>query len=223
MKRRTLYVRCMKKIILFSTLISLVSFIAFGSISLTAASDATVRSYPYVISEAATLPQEEPQPEPRIPLQPAVVHAQEKDTRKLPANLHIPAIGLNSPIEYMGVIANGEMDVPSGTTNNVGWYKEGTVPGEQGSAVLAAHVFAAFSKLHQMKAGDSMYVQTKNGEQLRFVVREMKWYPLSELNPDMLFNRNNGKRLTLITCAGNLTPDRSTYDHRLVVYAVLAE
>lgn len=150
------------------------------------------------------------------------MHAQEKDTRGLHANLHIHVIGLNSPIEYMGATANSEMDVPSGTTNNVGWHKEGTMPGEQGSAVLAAHVFAAFSKLHQVKAGDSIYVQTKNGE-FHFVMREMKWYLLSELSPDMLFNRNDAKRLTLIACAGNLTPNRSTCNRRLVVYAVLAK
>jgi hypothetical protein len=36
---------------------------------------------------------------------------------------------------------------------------------------------------------------------------------------DQIFNRNDAARLNLITCHGQLTADRSTYTHRLVVYA----
>ncbi len=140
-----------------------------------------------------------------------------------PARLSIPSIGLDSPIIPMGMDAKGDLAVPNGDTNNVGWWAQGTVPGEMGTAVLDAHVFAAFSELHHLTPGAEIIVTTKDGAQLRFTVQEMHTYALSELTPDMLFNRAGARGLNLITCAGSLTADRSTYDHRLVVYATLTE
>jgi sortase A len=113
------------------------------------------------------------------------------------------------------------MDVPSGSTKNVGWYKYGTAPGDTGSAVLDAHVFAAFSNLHALRVGSDIYVTTANNNTLHFVVQETRLYKLGEVPATVLFNRSDTQRLNLITCAGKLTANHSTYDHRLVVYAVL--
>lgn len=140
-----------------------------------------------------------------------------------PVRVSIPSIALDSPIQNVGLTKNNEMDVPDGSTNSVGWYRAGTTPGEQGSAVFDAHVFAAFAQLDKLKAGDDIYVTAKDGAVLRFRVEEAVLYKLGALPPELLFNRADKKRLNLITCAGSLTADRSTYTHRLVVYAVLVE
>ncbi len=135
-----------------------------------------------------------------------------------PARLSIPAIGLEEQIIPLGVNEKGEMDVPSGDTSDIGWFKEGPRPGQRGSAVLDAHVFAAFSELDQLRVGDSVYVITESGAKLKFEVVQATVYKLSEISPDLLFNRNDAKRLNLITCAGQATADGSTYTHRLIVY-----
>lgn len=122
----------------------------------------------------------------------------------------------------MGLTPEGNLDVPDGKTNNVGWYAKGTVPGDMGSAVLDAHVYAAFSNLHELKKGDTIYVAMKDGSTKEFKVTGSRVYKLSELSGDELFNQDDGRYLHLITCAGSLTPDKSTYTHRLVVYAMLA-
>ncbi len=139
-----------------------------------------------------------------------------------PSRLIIPSIALNDTVAKVGVNAKGEMDVPAGNTRDVGWYDAGTMPGTVGSAVIDAHVFAAFSKLKNIKVGSDIYIETDSGQKLHFVVSEMKTYVLADVPADILFNRADTERLNLITCAGKLTDDRSTYDHRLVVYAVLA-
>ena len=139
-----------------------------------------------------------------------------------PIKLTIPAIQLNSRIISVGVNAKGEMDVPSGKTNNVGWYERGVVPGQTGTAVMDAHVFAAFANLHSLAVGDDVYVDVADGSRLHFVVRAVKTHLLSELTPAMLFQQTDGRHLNLITCAGSLTLDRSTYDRRLIVYTELA-
>jgi len=115
------------------------------------------------------------------------------------------------------------MDVPSGKTGNVGWYKGGTVPGQEGSAVLDAHVFAAFSALHSLSVGDSIYVTQADGSKLHFVVSDMQYYKLADVPAQTLFNRSGGAYLNLITCAGTYIPAAGTYDHRLVVYTTLAQ
>lgn len=141
----------------------------------------------------------------------------------MPVRVNIPAIGLNDPIERMGVLRNGELAVPSGSSNYVGWYAAGTIPGQTGSAVFDAHVFAAFKNLDQVRPGDDIYVEQADGAVAHFVVQKTELFKLSSLSPSYLFSRNDTQRLTLITCAGQLTPDHSTYDHRLVVSAVLAK
>jgi len=138
-----------------------------------------------------------------------------------PVELIIPSIKLDVPIQNVDVNSKGEMDVPDGKTNHVGWFQRGTIPGNTGSAVLDAHVFAAFKNLRYVKVDDDIYVRTKSGAYLHFRAEDSLVYKTAEVPLQQLFNRADASRLNLITCAGKLTPDHSTYDHRLVVYAVL--
>jgi sortase A len=140
-----------------------------------------------------------------------------------PVRLHIPSISLSSEVDALGINSKGEMEVPDGSTNKVGWYKDGTIPGEVGSAVLDAHVYAAFKKLKYVNLNDDIYVETTSGKQLHFKVTDSRVYKLGELTPDYLFNRKDAKRLNLITCAGTYSKKLGTYTHRLVVYAELVE
>ncbi len=123
----------------------------------------------------------------------------------------------------MGKNEKGEMDVPPGDTSRVGWYRNGTVPGKTGSAVIAAHVFAAFSKLADLAVGSDVYVITEKNERLHFVVRGTEEYALADVSNTHLFNRHDAKRLNLITCAGEFIPSMDTYDRRRIVYTELVD
>ncbi len=140
-----------------------------------------------------------------------------------PVRLIIPSIKLNAPIRGIGINTEGEMDVPSGHTKNVGWYQDGTIPGALGSAVLDAHVFAAFSKLKYVKPGSDIFILNQDGARLHFVVLEAATYPIADVPLFDLFHKSDMARLNLITCSGKRTSDGSTYDHRLVVYAALVQ
>lgn len=135
--------------------------------------------------------------------------------------LVIPSLGLNDTIVPVGLTSGGAMAVPSGKTNDVGWYDGGPQPGQPGSAVLDAHVFAAFAKLNNVQVGDPIYVQNEDGTQLEFKVTAVKEFALSHITSEDLFTPTGDRDLNLITCAGELTPDHSTYDHRLVIYTTL--
>jgi len=139
-----------------------------------------------------------------------------------PTWIMAPSINLFSPIQNVGVNEKGEMDVPEGNTNNVGWYENGAVPGNYGTAVLDAHVFAAFKNLSQVKAGEYIYIFMSSGRILSFMVKESNFYSISALSPQTLFEPyNTAKKLNLITCAGNFNYRLGTYDHRLIVTAEL--
>lgn len=139
-----------------------------------------------------------------------------------PVRLIIPSIGLDIPVSGVGINDKGEMDVPDASSGVVGWYKFGTIPGNVGSAVIDAHVYAAFAELRYVKVGNSIFVENERGDRLEFVVEASTVYKLGELTPAMLFSRRDARRLNLITCAGEPTADGSTYTHRLVVYTKLA-
>jgi len=163
----------------------------------------------------ATAPEKKPAREPE---KITVVH-----DGLVPASVAIPGISLETRVIPVGVNQKGEMDVPSGKTSDVGWYRHGVKAGAVGSAVLDAHVYAAFKNLHKVRPGDSIYVKDAEGRKLRFIVEETQLKTVEETSTWLLFARKDKARLNLITCAGTYIPSRGTYDKRFVVYAVLAD
>lgn len=152
----------------------------------------------------------------------AVASTTKKISSITPYELSIPSIKLDTSVIPVGLNAKGEMDVPSGKTNNVGWYKGGAKPGAVGSAVLDAHVFAAFKNLDDVKVGDSVYVTDVHGNELHYIIEKTETLPLAQISTQKLFNRSDTARLNLITCAGKYRATMGTYDHRFIAYAVLA-
>jgi LPXTG-site transpeptidase (sortase) family protein len=212
---------------LFSVVLSLVIISELPTPSSAASDTTSTPAETSAVTVATTSPVVPTEEAPRVPaavpvqvtIAPSPVSVVEGPV--VPSALSIPSSSIQAPIVPVGVNAKGEMAVPNGSTNNVGWYKDGVVPGGVGSAVLDAHVFAAFENLHTVVAGDSVYVRMSDGSTLHFVVRSTKLALLTELTPDMLFQQTDGRHLNLITCAGKLTPDHSTYDHRFIVYTEL--
>lgn len=80
--------------------------------------------------------------EPVIALASAFADDYVHDPSEYPARIAIPSIGLTAPIQNVGINGKGEIDVPDGSTRNVGWYQYGAVPGDLGNAIMDAHVYA---------------------------------------------------------------------------------
>lgn len=148
--------------------------------------------------------------------------------KEQPDRLLIPRIGVDAHIQYVGVAKSGNMAVPTNYTD-VGWFREGTVPGQVGSAVIDGHVdnglslAAVFKHLSELTVGDDIYIQTKDGSKLHFKVQEVAGYPYNGVDLQKLFNRTDAPRLNLITCEGTWIPSKKMYDGRHVVYAVLVD
>lgn len=145
-----------------------------------------------------------------------------------PATIRIPRLNIDTKIQQTGLNARGEMGVPTNYTD-VAWYKHGTIPGQRGSAVIDGHVdnglglAGVFKKLQELKKGDDIYVITKTGRELHFIVEEAVAYPYKSVPLEKLFTRADDARLNLITCGGAWIKSEKTYDERFVVYTRLAD
>lgn len=144
----------------------------------------------------------------------------------VPVSISIESIDVaGAPVREVGVEPDGQMEIPG--AREVGWYRFGSTPGEQGSSVLAAHIAfngvdGIFRHLDRADAGDLVTVGFDDGSEARFVVRATEEYFKEEL-PDDIWNRDGDSRLVLITCGGDFNEQLRSYDSNVVVYAELLD
>lgn len=142
-----------------------------------------------------------------------------------PVGLTIEKLAVDAPVGEYGVDSRRRMDVPDNITE-VGWYKFGPSPGEEGSAVLAAHVDLAgpgrglFYDLDELEPGDIVTVTYSDGSTGDFEVFARSTYLKTELPLDTIFSRTGRPVLTLVTCGGGFSRSANSYDSNVVVYAV---
>ena len=147
----------------------------------------------------------------------------------LPVKLKIPKIKVDANIEYVGLAADGAMDVPK-NYDNTAWYQLGPRPGEQGNAAIAGHVDsktgkAVFWDQSKLKPGDEIFVDGEDGVERKFVVKEIASYKRADAPLDRIFGASTQKSLNLITCDPTSTFNRTTneYAANVVVYTELAD
>jgi LPXTG-site transpeptidase (sortase) family protein len=139
--------------------------------------------------------------------------------------LVIASIGVDAPIEPVGLDAQGAMASP-GRLDNVGWFSRGPSPGEGGDAVIDGHYGlpstpAVFRHLDQLRPGDTMQVIWPDGRHLQFRIATATVLPANSPTPADVFSRSGPARLSLITCAGTWEQSQRTYSERLIVTAEL--
>lgn len=142
-----------------------------------------------------------------------------------PTRLVIPSLSVIAAVEPVGDDAQGNMAAPS-RPEQVGWYREGAMPGQAGNAVLDGHLDwtsgpAVFWHLARLSRGDQVIVVRANGTQVNFVVDSSVVFPF-DARPQGLFTTAGPPSLALVTCTGPWDRQRATYLDRLVVHAVLA-
>lgn len=142
----------------------------------------------------------------------------------LPARLKIPGINVDAIVEYVGLTADGAMDVPK-SQEHVAWFELGQRPGENGSAVIAGHYgrkggrASVFDNLYKLRTGDTVNIEDDKGATISFVVRSIRRYDAAADATDV-FSSDDGKaHLNLITCEGSWDKSAKQYPSRLVVFA----
>ena len=144
-----------------------------------------------------------------------------------PTRLQVPAIGVDTPLAPLGLLPDGDMQVPSDAAL-AGWYDLGPRPGQPGPAVIAGHVDSrngpgVFFRLRELRTGDLILVTLEDGSRLRFPVTGVEQHPKDALPVDRIWTETPQPVLRLVTCGGVF--DRATrhYTDNVVVYAGPAE
>lgn len=141
----------------------------------------------------------------------------------LPVRLIISSIHVNAAIRAVGLTSDGSMGIPK-LPRDTAWYMLGPKPGEKGSAVVDGHInwwygaTGVFAHLNDIKKGDKIIVQNDRGENIEFVVRELRSFGEKD-NPSEVFYSYDGKaHLNLVTCSGVWDKIAKVYTKRLVVF-----
>jgi LPXTG-site transpeptidase (sortase) family protein len=141
-----------------------------------------------------------------------------------PRAIRIDRLGVDAVVVPVGVrVGTGELDVPPSTTD-VAWYRYGATPGQDGSAVLAAHVDydgrkGVFFRLTELAPGDEVAVTDARGEVRRFVVDSTRHVAKRSLSAEELFRDAGAPVLTLVTCGGDFDRRARSYRDNVIVQA----
>lgn len=149
----------------------------------------------------------------------------EKQYGIIPDTIEIPAIDVESEVEKVGLLKNGQMAVPE-NFRITGWYELGPNPGERGSAVIAGHVDdktgpGVFFNLTDLQKGDEVKVKNKEGKQLVFEVVGKEIFPMDDAPVKKIFGYTSRQMLNLVTCTGPFDRSKGGHINRLVVYTEL--
>ncbi len=145
-----------------------------------------------------------------------------------PTSLDIPAIGVRTGrIIDLGLMPDGGLQVPP-DAGTVGWFTGAPAPGENGPAVLAAHVDykrvpGVFVRLKQLEQGDKVSVGRADGRTAVFTVYQVDRYSKSSFPTDRVYGDTPGPELRLITCGGAFDHSSGNYLDNVVVFARLTE
>jgi sortase (surface protein transpeptidase) len=148
--------------------------------------------------------------------------------RPKPTEVRIPKIGARSTLVEAGLDENQAIQVPPvEQPMQAAWYSYSQVPGEPGPSILLGHVDGnkkpgIFYKLHELKAGDEIFVKREDGKELRFTTTRTEQVPKDQFPEDAVYGTTTQPELRLITCGGAFDKAAHSYVDNIIVYAELS-
>ncbi|MEO8289565.1 MAG: class F sortase [Gaiellaceae bacterium] len=146
-----------------------------------------------------------------------------------PVALDIPAIGVQSVVQYLGLTAQNTLEVPAPGPHydEAAWYKYSSTPGAPGPAVITGHVDSAaggpsvFYNLGELRRGDKVLVTRADGLVAVFRVDGVRSYPKDRFPTMRVYGATDHAALRLITCGGPFDQGTGHYLENVVVFASL--
>lgn len=144
-----------------------------------------------------------------------------------PVRLRIPAIGVDSGMESLGVDAGGQLSPPV-DYDSAGWFSAGVVPGRIGPAIIAGHIDSAtgpavFAEIGALAVGEQVLVDMSTGDTLTFVITGSEQSPKAEFPTSDVYSNVPRPELRLITCAGSFDRSIGHYTDNLILFAALQQ
>jgi sortase (surface protein transpeptidase) len=140
-----------------------------------------------------------------------------------PVRVRIPAIKVNAPVGPLEIEENNVLPAPE-TAEGTGWWRAGPEPGERGPAVIVGHVDsytgpAVFYRLHELVAGQEIFVDRADGTTATFVASRVERHHKHAFPTEAVYGVTPNPQLRLITCGGDFDRQDRSYLDNIIVYA----
>ncbi len=144
-----------------------------------------------------------------------------------PVRLRIPAAGVDSALERVGLTATDWIAAP-GQWQVAGWYEGGPRPGQKGTAVIVGHVDsregpAVFHALPELRIGSAVHVDRRDGSTVSFQVTSRRQVPKDSFPAEEVYAPTLQPALLLMTCGGVFDRARGHYKDNVLLTAVPAD
>ncbi|MFG2641723.1 class F sortase [Streptomyces sp. NPDC048370] len=143
-----------------------------------------------------------------------------------PVRLRVPQIDVDTPMTRLGLGRDGSLDVPpAGDRNLAGWYKDGTTPGAEGTAIVAGHVDnargpAVFYALGALKKGHRIEVDRQDGRTAVFTIDAVEVYENKDFPDEKVYGETDRAEIRVITCGGGFDK-KAGYQGNVVAFGHL--
>ncbi len=180
------------------------------------------------------MPSVDPDPAPPPPVEDSTVPEEVDDPVFLPPSepdaIDIPAIGVHSEMQQVGLTAEHTLEVPAPGPHydHAAWYKHSPTPGSVGPSVIVGHVDSAsggpsvFFDLGELRPGDEVLVTRRDGTVAIFEVDAVGQYSKDDFPTELVYGDTDHAALRLITCGGAFDRGERSYVDNIVVFASLA-
>ena len=142
---------------------------------------------------------------------------------RAPVHISIPAIQVTAGITKLGLNKDGTVEVPE-DPDDAGWYRNGPMPSDPGSAVILGHVDskvgpAVFYRLKTLDPGDRIAVRLDSGSVAHFEVTQVAHYAIEDFPRHKVYAGTPERpALNLVTCGGKYDREAGGYQSNVVVY-----
>ncbi|GAC1524236.1 MAG: hypothetical protein NVS3B1_11730 [Marmoricola sp.] len=147
-----------------------------------------------------------------------------------PTRLRIPALGIDTAVNPIGLNPDGTLMVPQPGPhlNQAAWFKNSPTPGQLGASIIEGHVDSVdgksvFWRLGDIKPGDRIAIDRLDGARLIFTVNAVRDYPKARFPTLEVYGGDLSQpTLRLITCS-DFNPAIRHHTGDEVVYAHLTQ
>ncbi|SEO98794.1 class F sortase [Amycolatopsis saalfeldensis] len=146
-----------------------------------------------------------------------------------PVSIDIPAIGVSSVVNQVGLNPDGTVGVPQEGPlyDQPAWFRGSPAPGEPGPSVILGHIDSArngpsvFFDLGGLKPGQRVRVSRADHTAATFEIDTVQSYPKSAFPQQTVYGYTPQPSLRLITCGGSFDHSTRQYRDNTVVFAHL--
>lgn len=146
-----------------------------------------------------------------------------------PTAIDIPAIGVHSEMQQVGLTAKHTLEVPARGPHHdqAAWYKHSATPGARGPAIIVGHVDSAtdgpsvFFHLGNLRPGDEVLVTRGDGTVAIFTVEAVRQHRKDAFPTELVYGDTDHPALRLITCGGPFDRAERSYRDNVIVFATL--